>query len=78
MTSKLTIGVITATVLMLVLSTVLVNQVSARSVSECTNNGGQNSEGECGGNLDRNHKCQENHAGNSFNSKVKSTEGECD
>jgi hypothetical protein len=75
MNSKLTIAAIGVTALMLALSSVVTSQVSAKSVSECTNNGGHNSEGSCSGNLDKNNKCQENHAGNSFNSKVKSTEG---
>ena len=67
---------IAITVLMLTLSmTTVVNPVAAKSVSECTNNGGSTSQGSCHGNLDKNNKCEETHAGNSFNSKVKSQEG---
>jgi hypothetical protein len=78
MNSKtLAIGMIAITALMLTVSTIAVNDVTAKSVSSCTNNGGQTSQGECSGNIDKNNKCQENHAGNSFNSKVKSTEGSC-
>ena len=72
----LPISIIVITALMLTLSmTTAVNPVSAKSVSECTNNGGQSSEGSCQGNTDKNNKCEETHAGNSFNSKVKSREG---
>jgi hypothetical protein len=75
MNSKtLTIGMIAMTALLLTFSTIAVNQVTAKSVSSCTNNGGSTSEGSCHGNLEKNNKCQETHAGNSFNSKVKSSE----
>ena len=77
MNSKtLSIGIIAITALMLTLSmTTALNPVAAKSVSECTNGGGQRSEGSCQGNTDKNNKCEETHAGNSFNSKVKSSEG---
>ncbi|CAN5636976.1 hypothetical protein BH23THE1_BH23THE1_34510 [soil metagenome] len=76
MNSKtLSIGMIAITALMLTVSTIAVSDVTAKSVSSCTNNGDQSSEGSCKGNTDKNNKCQDNHAGNSFNSKVKSQEG---
>jgi hypothetical protein len=76
MNSKtLAIGMIAITALMLTFSTIAINEVTAKSVSSCTNNGGSTSEGSCKGNTDKNNKCEETHAGNSFNSKVKSQEG---
>ena len=76
MNSKtLSIGMIAITALMLTASTIAFNDVTAKSVSSCTNNGGSTSEGSCNGNIDSNNKCQDNHAGNSFNSKVKSSDG---
>ena len=76
MNSKtLSIGMIAITALMLTVSTIAFNDVSAKSVSSCTNNGGSTSEGSCNGNIEKNNKCEETHAGNSFNSKVKSQEG---
>lgn len=74
MNINLTVGIIAISALMLSLSVIVADQTFAKSVSECTNNGGHSSEGPCSGNTDKNNKCQENHAGNSFNSKVKSTE----
>ena len=71
----LALGLIALTALMLTVSMVTVNPVTAKSVSTCTNNGGSTSEGSCHGNLDKNNKCEETHAGNSLNSKVKSSEG---
>ena len=76
MNSKtLTIGIIAMSALMLAVSGSVSEQSFAKSVSECTNNGGHSSEGGCSGNTNKNNKCEETHAGNSFNSKVKSSEG---
>ncbi len=75
MNYNLTIGIIAVSALMLSLSVIVADQTFAKSVSSCTNNGGQSSEGGCSGNTDNNNKCEETHAGNSFNSKVKSSEG---
>ena len=76
MNNNLTIGIIAVSALMLSLSVIVADQTFAKSVSECTNNDGHNSEGPCSGS-DKNNKCQEDHAGNSFNSKVKSSDEDC-
>ncbi|WP_458718732.1 hypothetical protein [Candidatus Nitrosocosmicus sp. R] len=78
MNSKtLTIGIIAISALMLAAVSGSVSEQSfAKSVSECTNHGGHNSEGSCSGS-DNNKKCEETHAGNSFNSKVKSSDSDC-
>jgi hypothetical protein len=75
MRTKLVIGIIAIAAVMLALSSIEANQASAKSVSTCTNNGGQTSTGPCQGNLDSNNKCQTTHAGNSENSAVKSQTG---
>ena len=75
MNKILTLGIIAMSALMLAASGAVAEQSFAKSVSECTNNGGQSPEGGCSGNTDKNNKCEETHAGNSFNSKVKSSEG---
>jgi hypothetical protein len=71
----LAFGIIAISALMLAVSGSVAEQSFAKSVSECTNNGGHSSEGGCSGNTNKNNKCEETHAGNSFNSKVKSSEG---
>ena len=76
MTTKLTVGIIATAVLMLAVTSIEVaNHASAKSLSTCTNNGGQTSTGTCAGNIDNNNKCQTTFAGNSPNSEVKSKTG---